>query len=68
MSHKSLFRLLPVLLSMALLAGCVGTGGSGEMSGCVYKERDLTQPWGDRTYWCQPAQPAASSAELRRAG
>lgn len=46
-------KMLSFLLCTLLLTGCV-TITTPESRECRYVERDLTQPWAERAYWCEP--------------
>lgn len=58
---------LLLLLSVSLLGGCVTTQG-GDKRECRFIERDLTQPWATRSYWCAPGQTSFSTAGQSHSG
>ena len=58
---KRFFCLVSMLVVGAFaLGGCVTTREAPN-TGCQYKERDLTVPWAERGYWCEPHKTVQDS-------
>lgn len=56
---------LMLVVGAFALGGCVTTREATHI-GCQYKERDLTLPWAQRAYWCEPQLPVAASGTGQR--